>query len=1132
MFDALPPKPDHDALELAILERWEREGTFGRLRAQNADGPRFSFIDGPVTANKSLAVHTAWGRTLKDVFQRYKALQGYHQRYQNGFDCQGLWIEVGVEKELGLNSKREIEEYGLEAFAQRCRAVVERSAAELTAGSIRLGQWMDWGNDYFTFSDTNIEYIWRFLRIVHDRGWLFRGHRPRSGARGAARRSRPTSWSAATSTASTRPCRCASRSSTARARPSSSGPPRRGRCRPTWPWPCIPTARYGRLANGDWIGVERGGDATVRGDAPRAASSSAGATRAPSTTSAPAAEVAHRVIGWDEVSLDEGTGLVHIAPGCGTEDFELSKVEDLPVLMPVDESGRFVPAYGWLAGRAAHDVAGEVIADLRSRDLLVEAAEITHRYPECWRCHTPLIFRISDDWFISVDEIRAPMREANATVEWTPEYMGKRMDDWLVNMCRLEHLAAPLLRPAAAVLPVLVRPPQGRRLARPSWPDWPPAPLDDLAELRRPWIDRVAIRCPECGEEVQRIAEVGDVWLDAGHRARSPPSGGRTPSGSTRATPPARPRASPPPTSRTTPTGTSGSRPTGCRRCASRSGSGSTPSCSCRSRSRAGRRTARCSATRRCSTSTGQEMHGSWGNMIDAPEAFARMGADVMRWQYSAQPPTQNLLFGFGPGFEIQRKLLTLWNSVELLHPVRQHRRVQPRPAPSWRPGPSGDLEHLDRWLVERTRCWWPTPPTPTSSTCRSTCCAPSSSTWTTCPTGTCAGPAAGSGTATRPRCAPCGPRSSMPFGWSRPVMPFLTEHLWHHLVAGPLPDAPASIFLAGWPTVHPVDHDLLDDEAAVRQVVELGRQARAASKLKTRQPLRRLVVEGADRAARHADGHRRGAAHQGGHLRARSRPPTSGCGPTSPCSARASARSSAAVRRRSRPASSSSSTAVASAWPATSSTPTTSSSSARRSPGWAVASNDGVSVALDTELDDELRREGRVYDLIHQVNTMRKDAGLELTDRIRVSLPTSDDDLLDHAGLDRHRDARGRRGAVPDDELHIERSLTEELWFEGGMGILPHPFGGSGLREGRQHTHMAPTKKASAQKAPAKKAVVAKKAAPAKKASARLQRRPGRPRRPRWPRPPPRSRRRPRPRPSRPPPPRRRRPRRPRPGS
>ena len=150
---------------LAVIRRFERANE------------RWSFIDGPITANNPMGVHHAWGRTYKDLFQRYQASLGKELRYQNGFDCQGLWIEVGVERELGLNSKREIEEYGLEAFAAKCRDVVVRSSAELTKGSIRLGQWMDWGNDYLTFSDTNIEYIWRFLKIVHERGWLYVGHR-------------------------------------------------------------------------------------------------------------------------------------------------------------------------------------------------------------------------------------------------------------------------------------------------------------------------------------------------------------------------------------------------------------------------------------------------------------------------------------------------------------------------------------------------------------------------------------------------------------------------------------------------------------------------------------------------------------------------------------------------------------------------------------------------------------------------------------------------------------------------------------------------------------------------------------------------------------------------------------------
>src|SRR5581483_6982527 len=175
-FEPLPPVPDHPALEQAALERWEAERTFDRLRELNRGGPKFSFVDGPMTANNAMAVHHAWGRTLKDVFQRYQALRGCEQRYQNGFDCQGLWVEVEVEKALGLNSKRDIEEYGLAEFSARCRERVAEYAELITGQSKRLGMWMDWDNDYYTFADTNIEYIWKFLKEVHRRGWLFQGH--------------------------------------------------------------------------------------------------------------------------------------------------------------------------------------------------------------------------------------------------------------------------------------------------------------------------------------------------------------------------------------------------------------------------------------------------------------------------------------------------------------------------------------------------------------------------------------------------------------------------------------------------------------------------------------------------------------------------------------------------------------------------------------------------------------------------------------------------------------------------------------------------------------------------------------------------------------------------------------------
>src|ERR671936_2008326 len=174
VFAPLPPVPDHPALEQEVLAWWEQERVFDALREQNRGGPRFSFIDGPVTANRDfLGVHTAWGRTLKDVFQRYKALRGFDQRYQNGFDCQGLWVEVEVEKSLGLNSKRDIETYGLAEFADRCIERVAQYSKLIAEQSRRLGMWMDWPNSYYTFSDTNNEYIWRFLKEVHRRGRCF-----------------------------------------------------------------------------------------------------------------------------------------------------------------------------------------------------------------------------------------------------------------------------------------------------------------------------------------------------------------------------------------------------------------------------------------------------------------------------------------------------------------------------------------------------------------------------------------------------------------------------------------------------------------------------------------------------------------------------------------------------------------------------------------------------------------------------------------------------------------------------------------------------------------------------------------------------------------------------------------------
>ena len=219
-------------------------------------------MDGPVTANRMvLGVHTAWGRTLKDVFQRYKALRGFHQRYQNGFDCQGLWIEVGVERELGLNSKREIEEYGLAEFARRCREVVVRSSRALTEGSIRLGQWMDWGTTTSRSATRTSSTSGGSCGGCTSRVTSTRATARPSGARAAGRRSRPTSSSAATRTAPTRRSSSAFPCSTGPESRSRSGRRRPGRCPRTWPPPSTPRPSTARRADGEWWAVARDPDA-------------------------------------------------------------------------------------------------------------------------------------------------------------------------------------------------------------------------------------------------------------------------------------------------------------------------------------------------------------------------------------------------------------------------------------------------------------------------------------------------------------------------------------------------------------------------------------------------------------------------------------------------------------------------------------------------------------------------------------------------------------------------------------------------------------------------------------------------------------------------------------------------------
>jgi isoleucyl-tRNA synthetase len=994
MFTPLPDKPDHPALELEMLEVWEREQTFERLRERNRGGPKFRFMDGPMTANNPAGVHHGHGRTLKDVFQRYKAMRGFDQRYQNGFDSQGLWVEVEVEKELGLGSKREIEEYGLAAFARRCRDRVAHYSELQTQQFIRLGQWMDWDNDYYTFSDTNIEYIWAFLKEVHDRGWLYKGHRS-------------TQWCPRCGTSLSQHEQAGEENYVEMEHPSLfvrfplAG--RDGEALVVWtttPWTLPanvaaavkPDAEYGLTEDGRWVAVARFPDETFVKRVP--GSELVGLEYSGPFDDLPAqAGVVHRVIPWDEVSLDEGTGIVHIAPGAGSEDFELSRELDLPVLTPVDESGRFYDEYGWLHGLSTGDAADQIVGDLGERGLLVHAGLYEHRYPHCWRCDTPLIFRISDDWFLAVDELRQPLLDANATVEWTPAYMGKRMDDWLRNMgdwniSRRRYYGLPLPFYPCDCGHLNVIGSKAELIERAT------APVEGLEELRRPWIDEVSIRCEACGEPVQRIPEVGDVWLDAGIVPFST-LGWESPE--------------------YVPEGYA----TGAARGLTRA---DLPDhayweqwfpADWVSEMREQIRlwfysqlfmsvalTGRAPFTRvlgyeKMLDEQGREMHGSWGNQIEAQDAFARMGADVMRWQYCAQPPDRNLLFGFGPAHEIQRKLLTLWNCATFLVQYGNVEGFVPRDG-DLEKGPDAELQPLDRWLVARTRQlvrdatagyerWL------TVDVIRAfEAYVDDLSNWYI--------------RRSRRRFWD-GDEVALRVLWHAlaqtirviaPVMPFLAEHLWQVLVRAPCADAPASVHLAGWPRELEPDEALLAEVADVRRVVALGHQARQAAGLKVQQPLRTLVVEGASLAEAQA-------AEVRDELRVKDvrfdavdaellvKPNLPVLGPKL-------GRELGTVREALRAGEFEELGEGRFRAAGHELGPDEVLVERAGKEGWAVAAEDGVTVALDTTVDEELDRERRVYELIRHVNALRKESGLELSDRIALTIPAGDADLLEHA--------------------------------------------------------------------------------------------------------------------------------------
>ncbi|MEG0073405.1 MAG: isoleucine--tRNA ligase [Clostridia bacterium] len=516
---------DFVEMEQEVLKFWEEENCFEKLQEKNKGNEPFRFLDGPITANNPMGIHHAWGRTLKDTYIRYKAMNGFSCHYRNGFDAQGLWLEVEVEKELGFKDKKDVEAYGLDKFTLKCMDRVRKFSGVITDQSKRLGQWMDWENSYFTNTEENITSIWYFLNKCHEKGLIKQGFKPMP-------------W--------------CPRCGTSLSEHEMSGSyknlehtavffklPLKNRNEKILVWTTTPWTLSSNVALAvneeiDYARVKIASDnepIILCKDAIKVlgedklevldifkGSELVGLEYETCFKDLDAQkDIVHKVVAWEDVDSVEGSGVVHIAPGCGVEDYELGKRLSLPMIVPVDDLGNFLEGFDFLTGKNTRDVKEEIFDRLDKQNKLYKVHQFTHSYPVCWRCKTEVIYKAVKEWYIDTEALRPKLIEAANTVKWEPEHIGKRMNDWLTNM---GNWAISRKRFYGLPLPFYPCDKCGKLTVVSSKKDLiekavDKAKAESIPDLHRPWIDDIQIKCT-CGNHITRISDVGDCWLDAG----------------------------------------------------------------------------------------------------------------------------------------------------------------------------------------------------------------------------------------------------------------------------------------------------------------------------------------------------------------------------------------------------------------------------------------------------------------------------------------------------------------------------------------------------------------------------------------------------------------------------------------
>jgi len=658
---------DFPKLEKKILKFWKQNKIFEKLRKKNQGKKHWSFLDGPITANNPMGVHHAWGRTYKDLFQRYKAMQGFDQRYQNGFDCQGLWVEVEVEKEKGFKNKKDIEKFGIDKFVNVCKQRVLKYSKIQTEQSIRLGQWMDWDNSYYTMSDQNNYTIWNFLKECWKKKLLYKGRDvvpwcPRCGTAISQHEILTEEYQEITHKSIFFKLPVENQKNTYFL------------AWTTTPWTLPgnsalavhPDLEYAKIKNKEsiYILLKEKADLIENG---QVMETFKGKKLEGWQYEGLFDSDEHKVILWKDVTEEEGTGIVHIAPGCGAEDYQLSKELGLPVIDLSDNESNYKQGFGKLTGKfvGSEQVRDLIFKELEKKDRVFKIEDYTHRYPTCWRCKTELIFRVVDEWYISMDKLRKQLKEVAEKINWIPSFgldreldWLKNMQDWLISKKRYWGLALPIFECECGNFEVIGSKQELKKRAVSGWDKFEPH------SPHRPWIDNVKIKCSKCGKQIFRIPDVGNPWLDAGIVPFSTMEKDWFPADLI---------------------------------CESFPGQFKNWFYALIVMSTVLENTNPMKTVfgfASVKDEKGEEMHKSKGNTVWFDDVVEKIGADSMRWMYSRQNPVNDLKFGYKVAEEIKKKLLTLYNIFTFFNTYVDKKDF-----------PKKELKSnniLDQWVVSR----------------------------------------------------------------------------------------------------------------------------------------------------------------------------------------------------------------------------------------------------------------------------------------------------------------------------------------------------------------------------------------------------------------------------------------------